>query len=337
MPAAFDVDALVEGIKAGNRSAMARSITLMESKKPAHRPLARQLLTEIAPLTGNSIRLGLTGVPGAGKSTFTDALGCRLIEKYHKRVAVLAVDPSSSVTGGSVLGDRTRMGQLTSLDESFVRPSPSGSHLGGVARATREAMLIVEAAGYDVVIVETVGVGQSETAVSGMVDTFLLLSLTGSGDQLQGIKKGILEMADVIAVNKADGPNEREARVAARELAIAMKLVSKDPSGRVPPVLTCSALQKNGLDEVWQAVLEHREWLDKTVGLDVHRGHQQVSWMWAQAESAVLDSLHRAPEIRPLARELEEAVAAGRMSALGASKKILRQFAKVVDSAGWSD
>lgn len=333
----IDVPALVEGVKAGNRSAMAQSITLVESKKPAHRALARQLLTAIAPLTGNAIRLGLTGVPGAGKSTFTDSMGTKLITEYGKKVAVLAVDPSSSKTGGSVLGDRTRMARLTSYDESFVRPSPSGSHLGGVARATREAMLIVEAAGYDVVIVETVGVGQSEVAVAGMVDTFLMLSLTGAGDQLQGIKKGILEMADVIAVNKADGPNEREARVAARELAIAMKLVTGSDSDRVPPVLTCSALNDVGLDKVWEAVLEHREWLDKTVGLETYRGHQQVSWMWAQAETAVLDVLHRDTKIIPLVKELEAKVISGQTSALEASGDLLEMFAKLVPEVDWAN
>ena len=209
-----DVQALVEGVKGGDRAALARSITLVESRKPAHRGLARELLRAITPMAGGSIRLGLSGVPGSGKSTFIDALGCQLIEQGH-RVAVLAVDPSSSVSGGSVLGDRTRMGALAQLDEAFIRPSPTGLHLGGVARATREAMLLAEAAGYGVVIVETVGVGQSEVAVQGMVDTYLVLMLARSGDQLQGIKKGILELAHVIAVNKADGDNAPEARVKA--------------------------------------------------------------------------------------------------------------------------
>ncbi|MGI5952266.1 MAG: methylmalonyl Co-A mutase-associated GTPase MeaB, partial [Brooklawnia sp.] len=229
MPRRIDVPALIEGVKGGDRAALARAITLVESRKPAHRAHARELLRELSPLAGKSIRLGLSGVPGAGKSTFTDAMGCMLVERGH-RVAVLAVDPSSTVSGGSVLGDRTRMGALAQLDDAFIRPSPTGLHLGGVARATREAMLLVEAAGYDVVIVETVGVGQSEVAVQGMVDTYLVLMLARSGDQLQGIKKGILELAHVIAVNKADGDNAQEARVAARELSIAMKLVSSADS-----------------------------------------------------------------------------------------------------------
>ncbi len=207
------------------------------------------------------MRVGITGVPGAGKSTFIDALGVRLIEDGH-RVAVLAVDPSSSRTGGSILGDRTRMAALTASEDAYVRPSPSGGHLGGVARATRESMIVMEAAGFDVVLVETVGVGQSEVAVAGMVDTFLLITLARAGDQLQGIKRGILEMADVITVNKADGDHEGEARVTARELTIAMKLITSDPHARRPPVLTSSALTGKGLDEVWQAVLDHRAYLE---------------------------------------------------------------------------
>lgn len=338
MPRKIDVPALVDGVLAADRASMARAITLVESKAPAHRPMARQLLTELMPHTGNSIRLGLSGVPGAGKSTFTNAMGCRLIERGH-RVAVLAVDPSSTVTGGSVLGDRTRMAELTALEESFVRPSPSGNHLGGVARATREAMLVVEAAGYDVVIVETVGVGQSEVAVSGMVDTFLLLMLARSGDQLQGIKKGILELADVIAVNKADGDNAGEARVAARELAIAMKLVSKssnEEDGRIPPVMTCSSVTGDGLDNVWQAVLDHRQWLDEHIGLAKHRADQQLGWMWAQAEAALMDSLKRDPQMRTLSRELSTQIEDGRTSALEASEQLLHQFAQLVPTFDWA-
>ena len=203
MPRSIDVPALIEGVKSGDRAALARSITLVESRKPAHRALARELLRELAPLSGNSIRLGLSGVPGAGKSTFTDALGVMLIKKGH-RVAVLAVDPSSSVSGGSVLGDRTRMGALAELEDAFIRPSPTAGTLGGVAAATSQAMSVLEGAGYDVILVETVGVGQSEITVAGMVDTFLFLTIANTGDQRQGIKKGILEIADVIAVNKAD-------------------------------------------------------------------------------------------------------------------------------------
>ncbi len=335
MPRRIDVPALIEGVKGGDRAALARAITLVESRKPAHRAHARELLRELSPLAGKSIRLGLSGVPGAGKSTFTDAMGCMLVERGHK-VAVLAVDPSSTVSGGSVLGDRTRMGALAQLDDAFIRPSPTGLHLGGVARATREAMLLVEAAGYDVVIVETVGVGQSEVAVQGMVDTYLVLMLARSGDQLQGIKKGILELAHVIAVNKADGDNAQEARVAARELSIAMKLVSSADSDRRVPVLTCSALHKIGLEEVWQAVLDHQAYLEGKHGLDTYRAAQQVSWMWAQAEAAVLDSLRGTRELRVLGQELEEKVGVGQLSALDASGVLLREFAAQVPTLDWA-
>lgn len=332
----IDVAALIDGVKGGDRPALARAITLVESRKPAHRALARELLRELAPLSGKSIRLGLSGVPGAGKSTFTDAMGCLLIEKGHK-VAVLAVDPSSTVSGGSVLGDRTRMGALAQLDEAFIRPSPTGLHLGGVARATREAMLLVEAAGYDVVIVETVGVGQSEVAVQGMVDTYLVLMLARSGDQLQGIKKGILELAHVIAVNKADGDNAREARVTARELTIAMKLVSSSDADRRVPVLTCSALHKIGLEEIWQAVLDHGQYLEAKYGLASYRAAQQVSWMWAQTEAAVLDSLRGTRALRELGNDLEAKVGAGQLSALDASGVLLEQFAAAVPSFEWAE
>lgn len=335
MPRSIDVPALIEGVKSGDRAALARSITLVESRKPAHRALARELLRELAPLSGNSIRLGLSGVPGAGKSTFTDALGVMLIKKGH-RVAVLAVDPSSSVSGGSVLGDRTRMGALAELEDAFIRPSPTGLHLGGVARATREAMLLVEAAGYDVVIVETVGVGQSEVAVQGMVDTYLVLMLARSGDQLQGIKKGILELAHVIAVNKADGDNAGEARVTARELSIAMKLVSSQSLDRRVPVLTCSALHKIGLEEVWQAVLDHRAYLEEKYGLSAYRASQQVSWMWSQTEAALMDSLRGTKKMRSLAHDLEDKVGAGEVTAMDASAALLREFAALVPTFDWA-
>ncbi len=334
MPRQINVEALIDGVKGGDRAALARAITLVESRKPAHRALARELLRELTPLSGNAIRLGLSGVPGAGKSTFTDALGCQLIDEGH-RVAVLAVDPTSSVSGGSVLGDRTRMGALAQSENAFIRPSPTGLHLGGVARATREAMLIVEAAGYDVVVVETVGVGQSEVAVQGMVDTYLILMLARSGDQLQGIKKGILELAHVIAVNKADGDNAAEARVTARELSIAMKLVATDEDRRVP-VLTCSALHKLGLGEVWQAVLDHRGYLESKYGLENYRAAQQVEWMWSQTEAAVMDTLHSTHSMRTLSRRLEAQVRVGQLNAMDASAELLQAFAQQVPQMDWA-
>ena len=335
MPRKFDVPALVEGVKAGSRSHVAQAITLVESRLPAHRPLARQLLTELSTTGTDAVRVGISGVPGAGKSTFINAMGQLLIAQGHK-VAVLAVDPSSTRTGGSVLGDRTRMGELTQSPQAFVRPSPSGNHLGGVARATREAMLVVEAAGFDVVIVETVGVGQSEVAVSGMVDTFLMLALARSGDQLQGIKRGILEITDVIAVNKADGDNAGEARVTARELSIAMKLVTSQNDGRRVPVLTCSALKDIGLAEVWQAVLEHRAWLDETVGLANHRAEQQVVWMNSQLEATLLDSMRSSEHLRSLRHRLEDDVRHGRTSAMEAAADFLADYADQVPTMDWA-
>lgn len=335
MPRKFDVPALVDGVREGNRSSIAQAITLVESRLPAHRLQARELLGELTSVPTNSVRVGISGVPGAGKSTFINAMGQRLIEQGHK-VAVLAVDPSSSRTGGSVLGDRTRMGELGTDPNAFVRPSPSGQHLGGVARATREAMLVVEAAGFDTVVVETVGVGQSEVAVSGMVDTFLMLALSRSGDQLQGIKRGILEICDVIAVNKADGENAGEARVAARELSIAMKLVTQAVEGRRVPVLTCSALVREGLDEVWQAVLDHRAWLDEHEGLAHHRAEQQVSWMHSQMDATLLDAMRATEGLRDLTARLEQQVRTGQTSAMEASADFLEAFAREVPAMDWA-
>ncbi|MEX1908888.1 methylmalonyl Co-A mutase-associated GTPase MeaB [Janibacter sp. Y6] len=318
---------LVAGVRARSRAHVARAITLVESSRPDHRDQARALLEQIAPETGGGVRVGISGIPGAGKSTFIDALGTRLVEQGH-RVAVVAVDPSSSRTGGSVLGDRTRMARLTSTEDAFVRPSPSGRHLGGVARATRESMLVLEAAGFDVVLVETVGVGQSEVAVAEMVDTFLLLALARGGDQLQGIKRGILEMADVIAVNKADGPHEGDARVAARELSGAMRLMNPDPSARRPPVLTCSAQTGAGLDEVWQAVLDHRAYLTEHGSLEARRREQQTSWMWAMVDAELRDGVRRSPAVREVVADVGEDVASGRVSAVDAARRVLDAYAR---------
>jgi len=320
-----DLDALVAGVLAGARAQVARAITLVESSRADHRVLAGELIEAITPHTGSSVRVGITGVPGAGKSTFIDALGVRLIEGGSK-VGVVAVDPSSRRTGGSILGDRTRMGELTSRTGAFVRPSPSGRHLGGVARATRESMLILEAAGYDVLIVETVGVGQNEIAVAEMVDTFLLLTLAGAGDQLQGIKRGILELADVIAVNKADGDGESRARVAARDLSAAMRLMLPGKDVRRPPVLTCSAQTGAGLDEVWQAVLDHRAHLEAEGSLASRRAQQQQDWLWAMVDAHLEDAVRAHPAVRAERAGLEADVRAGRVSAVDAADRILRAF-----------
>ncbi|HOQ53408.1 MAG TPA: methylmalonyl Co-A mutase-associated GTPase MeaB [Micropruina sp.] len=316
---------LAEQVRQGSRPHIARAITLVESSRADHREQAKQLLRLLRPASGNSVRVGITGVPGAGKSTFIDALGVRLIDQGH-RIAVLAVDPSSSRTGGSILGDRTRMAALTESENAYVRPSPSGGHLGGVARATRESMIVMEAAGFDVILVETVGVGQSEVAVSGMVDTFLLITLARAGDQLQGIKRGILEMADVITVNKADGDHEGEARVTARELTIAMKLISSDPNARRPPVLTSSSYTGKGLDEVWQAVLDHRAYLQSHGGLEPRRAKQQIEWLWSLVEGEVLDGVRNSPRVRTLRPGIEAEIAANEISALEGAEDLVRAF-----------
>ncbi len=330
---AVPVPELVEGVRAGSRQHVARAITLLESSRADHREQAGELLAGIADRTGGSVRVGVSGVPGAGKSTFIDAMGVRLIERGH-RVAVVAVDPSSRRTGGSILGDRTRMARLTSSEDAFVRPSPAGRHLGGVARATRESMLVLEAAGFDVVVVETVGVGQNEIAVSEMVDTFLLLTLARAGDQLQGIKRGILELADVIAVNKADGDGEGPARVAARELAGALRLMMPGRDVRRPPVLTCSALTGAGLDEVWGAVLDHRRHLEEQHSLEERRARQQQDWMWALVDDHLVDGVRHCPAVRTARDGIEQAVREGSTSAVEGAARILELYAHDLRTAG---
>ena len=328
MAADLDTGTLAAAIRDGSRQHIARAITLLESRREDHRVRARELLTALAPDTGRSVRVGISGVPGAGKSTFINAMGVRLIERGH-RVAVVAVDPSSRRTGGSILGDRTRMAELAASDAAFVRPAASGRQLGGVARATRESVLVLEAAGYDVVIVETVGVGQNEVAVAEMVDTFLLLTLARAGDQLQGIKRGILELADVIAFNKADGDDEVAARVAAKELAAALRLVMGSGHHH-PPVLTCSAVTGAGLDEVWQAVLDHHAHLESGAdGLTLaeRRALQQEDWMWAMVDAELADGVRRSPSVRARRDEITRAVHDGAISAVEGTARILALYA----------
>ncbi|MFE0643837.1 methylmalonyl Co-A mutase-associated GTPase MeaB [Streptomyces sp. NPDC058877] len=319
------LDAYVKGVLDGKRAVIARAITLVESTRPQHRVLAQELLTELLPRSGKAVRIGISGVPGVGKSTFIDAFGTMLTGLGH-RVAVLAVDPSSTRTGGSILGDKTRMERLAVDPAAFVRPSPSAGTLGGVAKATRESMVVLEAAGYDVVLVETVGVGQSETAVADMVDSFLLLTLARTGDQLQGIKKGVLELADVVAVNKADGPHERDARAAARELAGALRLMHGAEAFWTPPVLSCSARESAGLDEVWGRLQQHRALLDSTGRLTAKRQDQQVDWTWTMVRDELLRRLHGDPAVRDLAPALEQQVRDGRLTATLAAEHILEAF-----------
>jgi len=331
-----NVEELSDGIASGSRAAIARAITLVESTRPEHRALAHELLQRIAARTGNAFRVGISGVPGAGKSTFVNAMGMKLIDERHHRVAVLAVDPSSSKTGGSILGDRTRMGELAQREDAFIRPSPSGGHLGGVARATRESMLVLEAAGYDVILVETVGVGQSEVAVSGMVDTFLMLQVARTGDQLQGIKRGILELADVIAITKADGDNEQAARVAARELTIAMKLITSDNEKRRAPVLTCSSYTGEGLDEVWDTVAKHRAELEAAGTLTTRRLAQQRDWLWNMVRDELMEALRTSPQVRARAEVVEARLADESLSALEGAREILASFADAVGTMPWA-
>ena len=316
-----DVQTLLEGIAEGRRASVSQAITLVESTSRRHREQARELLTALP--AGDAVRVGISGVPGVGKSTFIEALGTRLTGEGH-RVGVLAVDPSSTRTGGSVLGDKTRMSRLSTDPAAFVRPSPSAGTLGGVARATVQAMAVLEAAAYDVVLVETVGVGQSEVTVAGMVDTFLFLTLARTGDQLQGIKKGILEIADVIAVNKADGDRKMEARGAARELAGALRMV-RGMDEWAPPVVTCSALEDAGVDDVWERVIAHREHLGET-GLADKRAHQQLDFTWALVRDELDQRLRHSAGVRAVRDELRAAVLGGEIPATVAADRILAAY-----------
>jgi LAO/AO transport system kinase len=304
------VQQLAEGIRRGDRAVLARAITLTESSRPDHQSLAQQLLQEVLPETGKSIRLGITGVPGVGKSTAIDQLGINLIAAGH-RVAVLAIDPTSKRTGGTILGDKTRMHRLSQRREAFIRPSPASGSLGGVARRTRETMVLVEAAGFDVVIVETVGVGQSETAVADMVDFFLVLLLAGAGDELQGIKRGVIEIADMIAITKADGDNVDRATKAAAELKSALSILTPASTDWDPPVSTVSALENAGLDAIWGKVLEHGRIMSANGELAARRRQQSVAWLRDMLAERLMDRLRTDETIAKRMRALEQAVGAG--------------------------
>ncbi len=325
-----DVPALVSGVLDGDRRSVARAITLVESRRGDHRELAQQLLVELLPHAGRARRVGISGVPGVGKSTFIDQLGVTLTAAGSK-VAVLAVDPSSARSGGSILGDKTRMSRLAVDPAAFIRPAPTAGTLGGVAQATRESMVVVEAAGYDVVLVETVGVGQSEIAVADMVDSFLFLTLARTGDQLQGIKRGILEIADVIAVNKADGPGAADARKAARELAGAIRLLRGSGEGASGedwqvPVLTCAGLSGEGLDEVWAQLTAHTDRLKASGDFDRRRQAQQVRWTWGMVRDALDHRLRAHAGVQQIAPDLERAVLAGELTPALAASQILHTF-----------
>jgi len=311
-----------EMVASGDRAALARAITLMESRRPDHREAARALLQELMPRTGKAVRIGITGVPGVGKSTTVDTLGSMLTEKGHK-VAVLAVDPSSTRTGGAILGDKTRMARLAVDPNAFIRPSPSSGTLGGVAAKTRETMLLCEAAGFDVILVETVGVGQSETAVADLTDFFLVLMLPGAGDELQGIKKGILELADLIAVNKADDAGAK-AKAAAAEYKAALHILAPTSPTWTPPVLTVSGLTGQGLDELWTKVLDHRKRLEATGELAAKRRTQDTKWMWALVHERLHERLTHDPALRQRVPEIERAIADGTLSPNAAASEIVK-------------
>lgn len=318
----LDVATYVDGVLAGDPTLVARTITLVESTHPQHQAVAREVLDRLLPHTGKAHRVGLTGVPGVGKSTFIERLGLHLVESGH-RVAVLAIDPSSTMSGGSIMGDKTRMARLAQHPGAFIRPSPSGRTLGGVARRTRETMLIAEAAGHDVILVETVGVGQSETVVSDMADTFVALMLAGAGDELQGIKRGLLELVDVLAVNKADGDNARPAERARREYASALHYLRPRTPEWTPVALTVSGLTGAGVPELWAAIEAHRARMIESGTFEARRREQRRAWMWSLIEERLLDAFRADPRVRAQLADVEAQVTAGHTSAGHAADALL--------------
>ncbi len=316
-----------KAVRSGDRAALARAITLIESVKPAHQALAQALLVELLPQTGNARRVGITGLPGVGKSTTIDQLGTNLTQAGHK-VAVLAIDPSSTRTGGSILGDKTRMERLSIDANAFIRPSPSSGTLGGVARTTRETMMLCEAAGFDVILVETVGVGQSETIVSEMVDFFLVLMLPGGGDELQGIKKGVLEIADMIAINKADGDNETRAKRTAGDYRAALRIITPASAAWQPPVHMISGLKNIGLDGVWGEVEKHHAMMDKSGALGAKRADQMVRWMWSMLKDRLLSDFVNHAAVAQALPKLEKDVRAEAITPALAVTELLTLFEK---------
>lgn len=321
--------ALVAGVKAGDRRMLARAITLVESVKSTHRREADALLAALLPDAGKAVRIGISGVPGVGKSTFIEAFGQHVIAQGH-RIAVLAVDPSSKRSGGSILGDKTRMEELARSDAAYIRPSPAGRTLGGVARRTREAMTVVEAAGFDVVVVETVGVGQSETVVAEMTDLFVLLLQPAAGDDLQGMKKGIVELADVILVNKADGELASAAQRTATDYQSALRLVSADRGGWQVPVLTCSSLTGAGIADAWTLFQSFFERQQAHGGLISRRAAQALRWMWREVEDGLIDGLRADPRVQAMLADLEDAVGKGRVAPASAAGRLVSAFLKGV-------
>lgn len=321
----LSVEDYVRGIREGDVSILGQAVTLVESSLPQDQKIAQQVIEACLPYSGNSIRLGITGVPGAGKSTFIEALGTELANA-GKKLAVLAIDPSSERSKGSILGDKTRMQELSSAKNAFIRPSPSAGSLGGVARKTRETIVLCEAAGYDTIFIETVGVGQSETAAHSMVDFFLLLQVTGTGDELQGIKRGIMEMADGIAINKCDGTNRDKARVAKAQFKNALMLFPPSESGWVPDVTTCSAVEKTGIWDVWNMVLDYVEYTRKTGYFDYKRTQQSRYWMQESINNALLGHFYQNEKIAEKLKEAEDKVLRNEVSSFVAANRILEEY-----------
>ncbi len=318
----MEIQDYIDGVLANNRRIIAKTITLIESSLTAHQEMAKAIVDALLPHAGLAVRIGITGVPGVGKSTFIESFGLHLVNQGH-RAAVLAVDPSSSKSGGSIMGDKTRMERLSLEQSAFIRPSPSGGTLGGVARRTRETMVICEAAGYDVIIVETVGVGQSETTVASMVDFFLVLMLAGAGDELQGIKKGVLELADAIAINKADGNNIENAQKAKIEYEKALNLLT--PSSKIwsPPVLTCSAVTMAGIKETWKTILDHNKRFERSGELSKKRRKQALDWLWALVEEGLRERFYIDPEVKKSLPEIIKAVEKEKTSPANAAGRLL--------------
>lgn len=323
----MSTESLAEKIRSGNRRALAKAITLVESTRPEHREQAVKLLEFLMPFTGNSLRIGISGAPGVGKSTFIEAFGNQIIRRGHK-VAVLAVDPTSAISGGSILGDKTRMETLAFNPDAFVRPSPAGKTLGGVTRRTRESLLLCEAFGFDVILVETVGVGQSETAVAEMTDIFLLLLLPSGGDELQGIKRGIMELADLVIVNKADGDQARVAKQTVADYSSALQFMHSHSASWQPKVMACSALTNQRIDDVWNTVEDCHRTLENAGELQQHRSKQAVSWMWSETAEILVSELRSSRNVKALEKELEALVREGRLPATVAAQQLVAAFKK---------
>ena len=318
----FSTDEYVEGILRGDITILSQAITLIESNKPEHYDQAQQIIERCLPHTGRSVRIGITGVPGAGKSTFIEAVG-NMVVSLHHRLAVLAIDPSSERSGGSILGDKTRMESISSNPDIFIRPSPSAGSLGGVARKTRETIVLCEAAGFDVIFIETVGVGQSETAVHSMVDMFMLLQISGAGDELQGIKRGIMEMADMMVITKADGENRQKAELARAQFQSALHLFPMPESGWRPKVYTCSAVAETGLEEVWKGVEEFLDHIESNGYFQSNRNRQNKYWMYESINDALKDSFYRDPAVAAHLAEVEQRVLDAKLSSFIAAKELL--------------